>query len=143
VAPRLGHREQRLDGSGKTPDQWGFERSYALLGGAAVNHFAHEPRARRTTPKTACTCSRGSRASRAARVAARPQFYSTDFFTDKLISYIDSNRDGKPFFAYAAYTSPHWPLQVPEPWLSKYKGRYDAGYAPSARSASRGSRRWA
>ncbi|MFK5220009.1 sulfatase-like hydrolase/transferase, partial [Lactococcus cremoris] len=56
-------------------------------------------------------------------------FYSTDFYTDRLISYIDANRaDGKPFFAYAAYTSPHWPLQVPEPYLSKYKGRYDAGY---------------
>ena len=27
---------------GKTPDQWGFERSYALLGGAAGNHFGHE-----------------------------------------------------------------------------------------------------
>jgi len=36
--------------------------------------------------------------------------------------------DGKPFFAYAAFTSPHWPLQVPEPWLSKYKGKYDQGY---------------
>lgn len=30
-------------GSGQTPDQWGFERSYVLLGGAATNHFAHEP----------------------------------------------------------------------------------------------------
>ena len=56
-------------------------------------------------------------------------FYSTDFYTQKLISYIDSHKgDGKPFFAYAAYTSPHWPLQVPDPWLHKYAGRYDAGY---------------
>src|SRR5438067_2139323 len=27
---------------GKTPDQWGFEHSFALLGGAAGNHFGHE-----------------------------------------------------------------------------------------------------
>jgi len=34
-------------------------------------------------------------------------FYSTNFFTDRLIQYIDANRrDGRPFFAYAAYTSP-------------------------------------
>jgi hypothetical protein len=41
-------------------------------------------------------------------------FYSTDFYTDKLISYLQNNKkDGKPFFAYAAYTAPHWPLQAP------------------------------
>jgi arylsulfatase len=55
--------------------------------------------------------------------------YSTEFFTSKLIEYIESNRaDGKPFFAFAAYTSPHWPLQVPEAELDRYAGRYDEGY---------------
>lgn len=55
--------------------------------------------------------------------------YSTDFYTDKLIEYIGSNaEDGKPFFTFAAYTSPHWPLQVDEKYWKKYEGRYDAGY---------------
>ncbi|MDX1556751.1 MAG: arylsulfatase, partial [Xanthomonadales bacterium] len=55
--------------------------------------------------------------------------YSTDYYTDTLIGYIDANLgDGKPFFAYAAYTSPHWPLQVPESELDRYAGAYDAGY---------------
>ena len=55
--------------------------------------------------------------------------YSTDFYTDKLIEYIDSNKeDKKPFFAFAAYTSPHWPLQVDEEYWKKYEGRYDDGY---------------
>ncbi len=55
--------------------------------------------------------------------------YSTDFFTDKLIEYIDLNKkDKKPFFAFAAYTSPHWPLQVDEKYWKKYQGRYDDGY---------------
>lgn len=46
-----------------------------------------------------------------------------------MIEYIDGNRDdGKPFFAFAAYTSPHWPLQVPEDELDRYAGRYIAGY---------------
>jgi arylsulfatase A-like enzyme len=54
-------------------------------------------------------------------------------YTDQLIENIDANlADKKPFFAYAAYTAPHWPLEAPEPWLSKYKGRYDVGYAPIA-----------
>ena len=29
---------------------------------------------------------------------------------------------------YAAYTSPHWPLQVPDDELDRYAGVYDAGY---------------
>jgi arylsulfatase len=59
----------------------------------------------------------------------QPGGYSTELYTNELISFIDSNHgDGKPFFAYAAYTAPHWPLAVPEPWLSKYKGKYDQGY---------------
>ena len=55
--------------------------------------------------------------------------YSTDFYTDKLIEYIGLNKeDKKPFFAFAAFTSPHWPLQVDERYLKKYEGRYDDGY---------------
>jgi arylsulfatase len=55
--------------------------------------------------------------------------YSTDFYTDKLIEYIDINKDDKkPFFVFAAYTSPHWPLQVDEEYWKKYEGRFDDGY---------------
>ncbi|HSK11896.1 MAG TPA: arylsulfatase [Phnomibacter sp.] len=55
--------------------------------------------------------------------------YSTDFYTDKLMAYIDRNKhDARPFFVYAAYTSPHWPLQVDEKYWRKYEGRYDEGY---------------
>lgn len=55
--------------------------------------------------------------------------YSTEFYTDKIIEYIDSNiADGKPFFAFAAYTSPHWPLQVDKSFWKKYEGQYDDGY---------------
>ena len=55
--------------------------------------------------------------------------YSTDFYTDKLIEFIDSNLDDdNPFFAFAAYTSPHWPLQVDLKYSQKYQGYYDDGY---------------
>jgi arylsulfatase A-like enzyme len=55
--------------------------------------------------------------------------YATTVYTDRLIEFIDGNKDdGKPFFAYAAYTSPHWPLQVPNEYLNLYAGQYDDGY---------------
>ncbi len=66
---------------------------------------------------------------------SRADFYATDYYTDKLIGYIDANRgDGKPFLALATYTSPHWPLQAPEAYIDRYAGRYDQGYEPIRRA---------
>lgn len=50
---------------------------------------------------------------------------------DKAISYIDRQRQiapGKPFFLYFATGAAHSPHQVDQPWLDKYKGRFDAGW---------------
>ena len=56
-------------------------------------------------------------------------FYSSRSYTDFLLDSIRENRgDNKPFLAYLAFTAPHDPVHVPEPWKSKYQGRYDAGY---------------
>ena len=56
-------------------------------------------------------------------------FYATRSYADFLIESIRENRaDGKPFFAYLAFTAPHDPIHVPEPWLSMYRGYYDEGY---------------
>jgi arylsulfatase len=56
-------------------------------------------------------------------------FYATRSYADFLIESIRTNRDdGKPFLAYLAFTSPHDPMHVPEPWLSKYRGNYNDGY---------------
>ncbi len=112
----------------KTPDQWGFEKSFTLLGGAAGNHFGHDTAAQKTYTEN------GQYVTLPATDLNGQPWYDTNFYTQKLISYIDSNiADGKPFLAFATFTSPHWPLQVPEPWLSQYKGFYDAGYV-SARN---------
>lgn len=56
-------------------------------------------------------------------------FYSTQFYTERMIDYIDSNLENKkPFFAYLAYSALHWPLQAPQKSIAKYKGVYDEGY---------------
>ncbi len=109
---------------GKTPDQdptkKGFENAFALLEGAG-NHYNHvgvfpeEPISPYTENGVSTSWPEGA--------------YSTDFYTDKLISYIDSYKeDDSPFFAFAAYTSPHWPLQVDPKFSEKYEGMYDDGY---------------
>jgi arylsulfatase A-like enzyme len=104
------------------PNAKGFERSFALLQGAAP-HFAPVP-GRETSGDLAVGYIEDD-----IKVTLPANFYSSTGFTDKIISYIESNRrDGKPFFAYAAYTAPHWPVQAPDEDIVKYAGKYDEGY---------------
>ena len=46
--------------------------------------------------------------------------YSSDYFTDKALDFIDNNKN-KPFFCYVPYNVPHSPFQVPEKYFLKYK----------------------
>ena len=103
------------------PERKGFERSFVLLPGGA-SHFADA---------TGLTeASEHAVYQEDGRDVELPVgFYSTASYTDKLIDMIRGGlADGRPFFAYAAYTSPHWPLQVPDAELDRYKGAYDDGY---------------
>jgi arylsulfatase A-like enzyme len=64
-----------------------------------------------------------------ALVTVGADWYSTRDYTKKMIEYIGQDRaEGKPFFAYMAYTAPHWPLQAPKESIAKFKGWYDEGY---------------
>ncbi|HEX5656618.1 MAG TPA: arylsulfatase [Polyangiales bacterium] len=106
----------------KSAAAWGFESSFTLQQGAS-SHFAPDPARLTAADANAVFRENG------VQTTVPSDFYSTDFYTDKLLSYFAAHEgDGKPFFAFAAYTSPHWPLQAPEAYLDRYRGRYDAGY---------------
>jgi len=56
-------------------------------------------------------------------------YFSTDYYTDRMIEYIGSNHeDGQPFFAYVAYQAVHYPHQAPVEYIDKYNGVYDRGW---------------
>ena len=56
-------------------------------------------------------------------------YYSSKFFVDKMLAYIQSGaKDNKPFFAYVAFQANHIPLQAPKEFVDKYKGKYDKGW---------------
>src|SRR5690606_22805094 len=66
-----------------------------------------------------------------ALVTVGDDFYSTRFYTERMIDYIEEGRasDGDaPFFAYLAYTAPHWPLQAPPESIARFSGWYDDGW---------------
>ena len=55
-------------------------------------------------------------------------FYSSEFYIDKSIEFIESNRgDGLPFFSYIAFQAVHTPVQAPQEYTDKYMGKYDGG----------------
>jgi arylsulfatase len=45
-----------------------------------------------------------------------------------MLEFLRSNDGEQPWFAFVPYTTPHWPLQLPDDWLDRHAGRYDAGY---------------
>lgn len=103
------------------PDRRGFQQSFTLLEGGA-SHF-------KPADVEPTKIEQVHYRENGQPVTLPEDFYSTDFYTDKLISYLSQPRAaGQPFFAYAAFTSPHWPLQAPAAYLDTYRGRYDQGY---------------
>lgn len=104
-----------------SPNARGFDRSYILVQGGA-SHFDDQMAIISVDPKAIYR-------EDGKQVSVPDGFFSTQFYTDKLIEYIEADRrSGKPFFGLLSYTAPHWPLHAPDEWLDKYEGRYAAGY---------------
>ena len=50
--------------------------------------------------------------------------FCIDDFTDETMQFMEASvKQDKPFFAYLPYNTPHSPMQVPERWWSKFKGK--------------------
>lgn len=65
------------------------------------------------------------------RIHAGKNYYYTDSIGDHAAKYIDEftgSSGNSPFFIYAAFTAPHWPLQAPEDVIQKYTKRFSVGW---------------
>ena len=135
LAERLGASGYRTLFSGKwhlglTPAQdphaRGFQHSFAMLQGSH-NHFGRDVS---TDPSKIGGFTYRDNGHTLSSLPA--DFYSSDAFATRLIADLRASKAGvdakKPFFAYLAFTAPHFPLQAPAETIAKYKGRYDAGY---------------
>ncbi|KAL4925285.1 alkaline-phosphatase-like protein [Aspergillus undulatus] len=109
----------------------GFQKAFAMLPGCC-NHYGWEP-----VQDKFPIGGRPIHAEQGEKVDITPNktedsegFYSTDYYTDQLIRYLDGRTDdekSKPFFSFLPYTAPHWPLQCSRAQRGKYKGAYDDG----------------
>jgi len=112
----LGHEE------GSLPFDRGFERSFSMLVGGA-SHWADMLGILPMDDPATYSMDGKHLESLPA------DFYSSKSYADFLMDAIRENlSDRRPFLAYLAFTAVHDPVHVPEPWLSKYRGKYDDGY---------------
>lgn len=128
VAERLRKAGYRTIMSGKwhlgvepafDPANRGFDDVFALLEGGH-NHFGK--------PNLPPAELGGVHYTENGSPATIPEdFYSSDYFADKLLDYLSRSSD-KPFFAYLPFSAPHWPLHAPKENIAHYQGRYDAGW---------------
>ncbi len=103
------------------PMDRGFDHFFGFLAGFA-DHFTGAP---------------SYRLDRETFQDFRPDYYSSDAFTDRAIQFIKDAPQGasaSPFFLYLSYQSPHNPLQAPREDILKYRGKYAAGW-PAIRAA--------
>lgn len=113
----LGYRSYHagkwhLDGS---PMQGGFDHSYSL--DDHDRHFA--PRQHREDGATL------------PPVAADGGYYSSTAIADHAIGYLREHAEKhkeQPFFAYVAFTAPHFPLQAPAADIARYRDTYGDGW---------------
>jgi arylsulfatase A-like enzyme len=111
----LGQTKEQL------PASRGFEDS-VLLGEGGADNWEKKP----YTPKyKAVHFYEGLR-----EIDLPADFYSSKFYTDKLLGYIDKNvNDGKPFFGYLAFQAVHQPHQAPAEFTERYAWTYRAGWS--------------
>lgn len=108
-----------------SPAARGFEQSYALVQGGS-SHWSDQSGIVAVDPAKP---PKAVYRDNGKAVDVPKDFFSSDFFTSKLIEYIDAGKDsGKPFFAYLAFTAPHWPLHAHDVDIARYENRYKEGY---------------
>ncbi len=109
-----------LGQSGDTrPAARGFDRSFVLLE-ASASHFAENFWSHQTLYE--------EDGIPVALEDLPEDFYSTKTYTDKMLEFLGAHDGDTPWFAFMPFTAPHWPLQVPEDWLDRHAGEYDAGW---------------
>lgn len=104
---------------GMTPDRSpmvnGFDKSFALMD-AYADHFYPSPEYTTFWENDKYSSYPGGK-------------FSTDLYTDKILDFLKEDKESdSPFFLYASYTAPHWPLQAPDRYIEKYSDVYNDGY---------------
>ena len=96
------------------PTDRGFDRYYGILSGAC-NYWSPAPEAELMDGE--------------APVTEIPEdFYTTDYFSQRAVQFVDEAEPDRPYFLYLAYNAPHWPLHAWPQDIDKHRGTYTVGW---------------
>ncbi|MCE2391113.1 MAG: arylsulfatase, partial [Proteobacteria bacterium] len=105
--------------AGTWPVDRGFSRSYALLEGSGDNYSDVGPAP--VLPRVTFV--------EDDRKVEREAGHSSRLFVDKLLAWLDADRDaGRPFFGVLSFQAVHWPHQAPRAYVEKYGETYARGW---------------
>jgi arylsulfatase len=104
--------------TGGSREHWplgkGFNRWYGFLGGF-IDHWnpdLHED-------------------NHPVQLAPRQRYHLTEDLVDHAIEFVRdhvTSTGARPWLTYLALGAGHWPLHVPQEWIARVRGRYDAGW---------------
>ncbi len=120
---------------GEGPNEWGFDRSYTILGGGSNHWNDNISILNQLDPKHMEAAENGeipkeSYYENGVKVERPTGVYSDSLWTARILEYMsEAQAADKPFFAYVAYTTPHAPLQAPKALVTRHVEYYlDLGY---------------
>jgi len=102
------------------PNARGFDKAWWQVGGSPGSHFdwsAPNPRIKNYYFENDIP-----------QKAAPENLFSTNFYTDQLIKYLEEEETEQPFLGVLSYSAVHIPVHCPESHIDLYKGKYKEGY---------------
>jgi arylsulfatase A-like enzyme len=116
---------------GNPPLEWGFTKEFGILSGGS-NHWNDLAMTPDFSDPNGLNVKRKEEFTLNGEEFERPEgVYSGELYTNHMLDFIkEGEGNGKPWFAYMAFTTAHFPIQAPADLIDKHYEEYLAlGYA--------------
>lgn len=116
---------------GEGPLSWGFTKEFGILSGGS-NHWNDLAMTPDFSDPNGLNVKRKEHFTLNGEHYDRPEgVYSGELYTEHMLNFIkEGHAENKPWFAYMAFTTAHFPIQAPADMIEKHYQRYlDLGYA--------------
>jgi len=116
---------------GQGPLDWGFTKEFGILSGGS-NHWNDLAMTPDFSDPNGLNVKRKEHFTLNGEHYDRPEgIYSGELYTEQMLNFIkEGHANNKPWFAYMAFTTAHFPIQAPANMIEKHYQKYlDLGYA--------------
>lgn len=104
------------------PNSRGFDQAWWQVEGSPNSHF-------NLTPNKYIKQKTNYYENKEAKQKASQDFFSSNFYTDKLIGFLEKDtKKENPFLGVLSFSAVHIPIHCPQSHIDLYKGKYKEGY---------------